>query len=83
MNDLQGLNCKDVSNIKQEEIKDIFELTLAPSFPGAPSVPFPPLSPCGQKDKLCFNHTEQNAIFTVQYFFYTTLCTTTVSYILT
>lgn len=30
-------------------LRACFELTLAPSFPGAPSGPFAPLSPCGRE----------------------------------
>lgn len=32
-----------------KRLRACFELTLAPSFPGAPSVPFAPLSPCGRE----------------------------------
>lgn len=38
-------------NASEEEIQTCFELTLAPSFPGAPSGPFCPLSPCQTKEE--------------------------------
>lgn len=40
---------------RRSRLKVWFELTLAPSFPGAPSGPFAPLSPCVRKMTDC-NH---------------------------